>query len=303
MTHISFISMTLYHKKIWSHAMILGISSFAFGWGVGVNSHHPQRPMSEIDLTAIALERGIHCLQIGDNLPIHTFSQDRVNALKNVIEKHKMRLEVGARKLTDEHLQRYIELASYVKAPLLRFVTDGDQYEPDLPTLQSIIKNALQQLKENRIVLGIENHDRFRATQLVKLMEGINSPHVGICLDCANSLGAGEGLEYVATLLAPFTVNLHIKDFKAERLRHKMGFLITGARLGKGLANVPFLLEKLLPFNRCESAVLEQWVPQGDTIQATIEAEKEWAYEGIEYLKQSGWFELSQHTKNTNTYL
>jgi len=278
--------------------MILGISSFAFGWGIGVDGHRPQAPMSETDLAAIALEQGLQCLQIGDNLPIHTFSRDRLNAFKTVIGKHDMRLEIGARKLTDEHLQRYIELASYLKAPLLRFVIDGDQYEPHVPTIQSIVKNVLPELKENRIVLGIENHDRFKTTQLVKLMDAINSPYVGICLDCANSLGAGEGLEYVATMLAPFTVNLHIKDFKTERLRHKMGFLITGERVGKGLVNVPFLLEKLLPFNRCQSAVLEQWVPEGGTIQATIDVEKQWAYEGIEYLKQTGWFELSQHKKN-----
>ena len=283
--------------------MILGISSFAFGWAIGVQGHQPQTAMSEIDLTSIAVTHGLQCLQIGDNLPIHTFNRERLEAFRTVIEKHNIRLEVGARMLTDEHLAHYLQLASFLKAPLLRFVVDGDEYEPDLVTVKSIIQNALPKLKENRITLGIENHDRFKTRELVTLMEAIDSPFVGICLDCANSLGAGEGLEYVATMLAPFTVNLHIKDFKAERLPHKMGFVVTGAPVGKGLANVPFLLETLVKFNRCETAVIEQWVPRSNTLEETIEDEKRWAYEGIEYLKETGWFESGQHRRNTNTSL
>lgn len=280
--------------------MILGISSFAFGWAIGVEGHNPSAPMTEVDLVAIGLGHGLQCIQIGDNLPLHTFSADRLNAFQTIIGKHHLRLEVGARKLTADHLQRYIELAGYLRAPLLRFVVDGDQYEPKLSEVESIVRNALPELKERAIVLGIENHDRFRARQLVKLLDAINSPHVGICLDCANSLGAGEGLEHVATILAPFTVNLHLKDFTAGRLDHKMGFQITGARLGTGLMDLPLLLEKLLAFNRCQSAVLEQWAPRLATIQDTIELEKQWANEGLEYLKQSRLFELHQHTENKN---
>jgi 3-oxoisoapionate decarboxylase len=134
-------------------------------------------------------------------------------------------------------------------------------------------------------VLGIENHDRLRATELEFLMETLDSPHVGICLDCVNSLGAGEGLDHVAKHLSPYTVNLHIKDFTIQRAVHSMGFTVTGAPAGKGMTNIPALLETLGHFQRCQSAVLEQWVPfQGD-LTRTIKLEERWAEESLSYLK------------------
>lgn len=166
----------------------------------------------------------MHCLQIGDNLAIHKFSEKRLQTLKDLTKKNNIRLELGAKELTPHHLQLYLELAAKLNAPLLRFVIDHDSYQPDINTIKSIIRNVLPFLKEKNIILGIENHDRLKVKEFATLMESINSSNVGICLDCVNSMGAGEGLEYVASILAPFTVNLHIKDFKVERLLHKMGF-------------------------------------------------------------------------------
>ncbi len=271
--------------------MILGISSFTYGWSISVAPDNGiLKPMSETDLVKITRAFDLHCLQVGDNLPLHTFSEDRLHHLRSLIQEHKIRLEIGARKLTPEHLQRYIELAEFFDAPLLRFIIDGDQYEPDIHTVRTLLKDFLPELKKRNLTLGIENHDRLKAKELAHLMESIDSPSVGICLDCVNSMGAGEGLEYVATLLAPFTVNLHIKDFNAERLPHKMGFTITGAPVGKGLCDISLIMEKLQPYNRCHSAVLEQWVPPAELLSTTIEKEQTWAAEGIQYLKHLPYF-------------
>lgn len=268
--------------------MILGISSFTYGWAIAGDENH--EPMPETALIDDTVNFGLRCLQIGDNLPLHELSDERLRALKTLAQKHSIRLEVGARKLTEEHLQRYIKLAASLKAPLLRFVIDGDRYEPDLQTVKSILNDALPELKKRNIVLGIENHDRFKARELASLMHSIGSPYIGICLDCANSIGAGEGIEHVATLLAPYTINLHIKDFKAERLHHKMGFKITGAELGTGLTNVARLMQLVTAHNRCTSAVLEQWVSPAENFSGTLRKEREWAESGIRYLKSLPYF-------------
>src|SRR5688572_18214544 len=204
--------------------MKLGISSFTYGWSIGVPGNLPAVRMDEIDLLYHANYFGVSCLQIGDNLPLHELSSAQLHALKSQAINHNIRLEIGARKLTQEHLNRYLDLTTFFNSPLLRFVVDGDGYEPDSTTIIEIIRKALPSLKQNNIILGIENHDRFKADELVSIMNAVNDPSVGICLDCVNSLGAGEGLEWVLNRLAPFTVNLHIKDFKIERLYHKMGF-------------------------------------------------------------------------------
>lgn len=270
--------------------MKLGISSFTYGWSIGVPGMLPAIRMNEIDLLRYANNFGVSCLQIGDNLPIHEMSATQQGKLKSEALKHDIRLEIGARKLTEDHLNHYLELTRFFNSSLLRFVVDGDGYEPDSSTIIEIITKILPALKQNNITLGIENHDRFKADELVHIMNTINDPSVGICLDCVNSIGADEGLEWVLNRLAPFTVNLHIKDFKIERLYHKMGFHVTGTPAGKGMMDVHRIMDKLSSFSRCQSAILEQWVEPEKNIDDTTNKEQQWAVEGIQYLKQLPYF-------------
>jgi sugar phosphate isomerase/epimerase len=173
---------------------------------------------------------------------------------------------------------------------LLRFVVDENKYEPETETIIAILKNVLSDLKRHHITLGIENHDRFKATDLRRMMETISDDLVGICLDSSNSIGAGEGLAWVADVLAPYTVNFHIKDFCIRRFPHNMGFTVEGAPTGKGMLDLSMVMEKLAKYNRCQSAILEQWTVPGNNMDETIEKEKQWAVEGIQYLKQLPYF-------------
>ncbi len=278
--------------------MILGISSFAYGWSIGVSGNMPSTPMLETDLVELSSNFELACIQIGDNLPLHNFSDARLLNLKNLTEKHNIRLEIGARMLTRDNLHRYINLAKFFHAPLLRFVVDGSDYEPDANVIVTIIKESVPVLEKENIVLGIENHDRFKAKELASIIDSVDNKQVGICLDCVNSMGAGEGLEHVLEVLSPYTVNLHVKDFTVQRLSHNMGFSITGVPAGRGMVSVPSLLEKLMKYNRCQSAILEQWVSFEKNIEHTVNMEHAWAVESIEYLKTIPVFNVKQKIKN-----
>jgi sugar phosphate isomerase/epimerase len=266
--------------------MVFGLSSFTYGWAIGTKGFAPEKPMTETDLLQKTLAAGMQCLQIGDNLPLHLFSTAQLEQFKTKVSENNIRFEVGARKLNRDHLDRYIDIACIFKSPLLRFVIDGDQYEPGSAEIISIIKEAIPRLKENNLVLGIENHDRFKAKELAFIMQSVDSDNVGICLDCVNSIGAGEGLEWVSSVLLPFTVNLHVKDFTIQRVGHQMGFTVSGTPLGEGMIQLPLLLEKLAKYHRCESAVIEQWVPPEATLLETIRKEELWANKSIDYIKQ-----------------
>jgi sugar phosphate isomerase/epimerase len=273
--------------------MVFGLSSFTYGWAIGPKGYSPQKPMTEMDLLKKTLAARMHCLQVGDNLPLHTFTPDRLEEFRTAVSQTHIRMEVGARKLTREHLARYIDIAAAFNSPLLRFVIDGEQYEPDSAEIISIIREVLPRLKENELVLGIENHDRFKAKELAFIIQAIDSDFVGICLDCVNSIGAGEGLELVASVLSPYTVNLHIKDFVIRRVDHQMGFTVAGTPLGQGMIQLPKLLEQLAKYNRCSSAVLEQWVTPEHNLEDTIIKEEKWAQQGIEYLRSLSSFNPS----------
>lgn len=270
--------------------MLLGISSYTFPWSVGVPGHAPPHPLNEDDLLARTRKLGLNLLQIGDNLPLHSFEQDRLCRLAEKAAQENIQLEVGARGLKIENVARYVKITRHLGARLLRFVVDDDDYHPTPATITAILREIAPEL--GGLTLGIENHDRFKASVLREIIENAGSDRIGVCLDTANSLGAGEGIESVAAILAPLTVNLHLKDFWIERVPHKMGFQVTGRPAGCGMLNLARLLEQLAPFKRCRTAVLELWPPAGKHPSETLKREEAWAGQSIEFLKP--FFEASK---------
>ena len=179
-----------------------------------------------------------------------------------------MQLEVGARGLAIQRVVDYAAIARRLGAKLIRLVIDDAGYHPDPKTVTALLREAVPFL--NGLTLGIENHDRFPAATLRAMIEAAGSDRIGVCLDTANSLGAGEGLDAVVKELGPLTVNLHIKDFHIVRVPHLMGFNVEGRPAGHGFLNLPRLLEQLAPFNRCRTAVLELWTPPDPCLEDTI---------------------------------
>jgi len=263
--------------------MKLGISSYTYSWAVGVPGHPPARPLDENGLFDKAREHDVTLLQIGDNLPLHTFDPARLDRLARRAAHEGILLEIGARRLTLDSAAEYIAIARRVGAKLIRFVIDDADYHPVPAAVTSVLREVAPLLRG--LTLGIENHDRFPAGALRAMIEAAGSEHVGVCLDTANSLGAGEGIEAIAPVLAPITVNLHIKDFWIERVPHLMGFSVTGRPAGGGLLNLPRLLEQLALHGRCRTAVLETWPPPEANLDATLAKEAAWAVQSIEYLK------------------
>ncbi|GAB3955164.1 sugar phosphate isomerase/epimerase [Spirosoma harenae] len=274
--------------------MQLGISTYTYGWAIGdPGNHQPPEPMDELALLGRAKELGVSLVQFGDNWPLHELSTQRLNAFKQEVTRSGVQLEVGARSLTDEHLDHYIELSARLQSRLLRFVIDKGTYRPTVDQVVGILKNAIPVLEKAGITLGIENHDRLLSTEFAEIMDRVGSSNVGICLDSVNSMGAGEGLAEVVHTLAPYTVNLHLKDFGIQRLLHLMGFQIDGRIAGQGMLNIPWLVEQVAPYGRCQTAILEQWVVPEVTLAESIRKEEVWARESINYLKNTQLFNLT----------
>ena len=135
--------------------MVLGISSFAYGWAISAKG--TTNYLNEQDLVRQTINFGLQCLQIGDNLPLHTLSSTRLSALSNAAHQNNIRLEVGGRGLTEDHLYKYLEITASLHSPLLRFVIDRDHYEPEIRTIIPILKNILPHLKKHNIILGLDN--------------------------------------------------------------------------------------------------------------------------------------------------
>ena len=263
--------------------MKLGISSFTYGWAVGVNGHPPRHPLDEHGLIDKAREGGVGLLQIGDNLPLHNFDAARLSRLADRVAQESIQLEIGARGLKPERVADYIAIARRLNAGLIRFIIDDTDYRPEPDAVIAVLREVAPLL--DNLTLAVENHDRFPARALRNMIESAGDERIGVCLDTANSIGAGEGIDSVAAVLGPITVNLHIKDFWIERVPHLMGFNVTGRPAGRGMLKLPALLEQLASFKRCHTAVLELWTPPETKLEQTIAKEAAWAAQSIDYLK------------------
>lgn len=266
--------------------MQLGLSTYSFPWNVGVAGHLPQRQMHYSELIEFAASRDIRHLQFADNMPLHLMATKDIEEIKTLCEKHNIDIETGTRRLTKENINTYLNIAHYFKSPFLRIVIDDNDYHPDEEEVIKVINSVVPWLEEKNIVLAIENHDRFKASVLEKIILSTSKRYVGICLDTANSIGAGEGINEILPVLLPYTINLHIKDFMIERISHKMGFSVYGTAAGKGMLDIPSLIEQCNNAQNCKTATLEIWMNKDDNIESTIQKEKSWVNESINYLKK-----------------
>ena len=139
-----------------------GISSYTYTWAIGVPGKEPKKPMTIFQLIDKAVEFGVQVVQVADNLPLDQFSKTDLLKIKDYAADLQIKIEVGSKKMTGENLERYIEIAAFFESPIVRFVIDGDGFQPQLEEIRQIIKSAVPLLEQNKIVLAIENHDRFK---------------------------------------------------------------------------------------------------------------------------------------------
>lgn len=263
----------------------LGLGTYSFPWAIGIKGSMPRLPMQATDLLHYAKGRGINSVQFGDNLPLHQLSEVERNELSNLAAALQIKIEVGTRRLTQGQMGHYIPLAQLFGSAFIRVVIDDMDYHPDEVTVMKEIESLLPQLRESNVILAIENHDRFPARTLERIIRNTDEKYIGICLDTANSLGAGEGVKEVLQKLAPYTVNLHLKDINIKRLPHQMGFTVEGCVAGKGVIDIPSIISELKGYHRCRTATLEVWSQPEKTVEESIAKEKQWVEESINYLK------------------
>ncbi len=267
--------------------MKLGISTYTFTWAIGVPGYPmPKDPMDAIKLMKLANEYQIPVVQICDNIPLHTLSHDQLVEIGQTAEKLSIQLEIGTRGVEPEHLDKYLEICKLLKSNILRTILQKNNGYVEVDEAIKLLELSVPKFEKENIYLAIENHERHKACELVRLIKEIDSPYVGICLDTVNSFGALEGIDYIINELTPYTINLHVKDFRIKRLNHNMGFELTGTPAGEGQLDLDYILSQLISHGKDPNAILELWTPLTGDVETTIKKEREWADKSIKFLKE-----------------
>ncbi|MBK8034398.1 MAG: sugar phosphate isomerase/epimerase [Chloroflexi bacterium] len=262
----------------------LGLGSYGVAWNIGVPGYEqPSTPMDAFGLLRVADELGLRLVQYADNLPLDALSSEEQAQLRDEAQARKISIEVGTRGIQTDHLHRWIELAVYFGSPILRVVVDTKAHHPDPDEVVALVRAVLPALHQADVRLAIENHDRFKARTLAGIIEAVNDPHVGICLDTVNSFGALEGPDVVVAALGRHVVNLHVKEFTVRRVPHNMGFEVTGCPAGQGMLDVPWLLAALR--GKSFNAIIETWLAPDASMSATAATELAWVRQSVAYLR------------------
>lgn len=266
--------------------MKLGIGTYAYMWSIGFPGAQPEKPMTALELLAKARELGVRVVQYGPNLALGELPEAELDSLVKQAREWGIELEVGTRGLEPDHLRRYIAFTLRMNATLLRTVPElPDGKVPTVPQMAERLDAIIPELGAARVKLAMEN-GRIPAEDLRGLLDSLKCPWVGITLDTVNSMAIPEDWRHVTSVLAPYTMCLHVKDFVVFRAWHMMGFILEGRPAGKGQLDIPWLLETLRAAGVSPNAILELWPPEQRTLQETIALEQAWAAESIPYLRQ-----------------
>ncbi len=267
--------------------MRIGLSTYAYSWNIGIYPNIPPHPFSVFDFLHSASLLGVHLVQIADNLPLHELSKGELERLKKVAKELEIDIEVGTRGLIDEHIEKYLHIAKFLSSPILRIVIDAKDFTPDKDEIIRILLKWEQRFRQENVILVIENHDRFPSLVLKEIIEAVDSPFVRICLDTVNSFGSLEGTKEVVTTLAPFSKNIHIKDFKIYRPYHNLGFVLEGTPAGEGMLDIPYILQQeAIRSDESITATIELWVLPESTIDETIAKEAAWREVSVNNMKR-----------------
>ncbi|XDA97122.1 TIM barrel protein [Sulfitobacter sp. LCG007] len=256
--------------------MRLGLGSYAFRWSIGTGDQVPRRPMTPFDLLDIAAELELSVVQYADNMPLDRLTGSDLERLRAAAEQEGIALEIGTQSFDADAVARYLAIGQRLGSGLLRVALDAEDAKLAVPVLAEAFRPQLDTARAAGMRIAIENHFNYPSARMVDLLEAVDDPTLGVCLDVANSICAGEWPQETVRLLAPWSINLHLKDYVIIPDRHGVGFHIHGVPLGEGRAPVAWILDQLSHCPPDLSVILEHWLPLDGDPEAARARELPW---------------------------
>ncbi|WP_116134688.1 sugar phosphate isomerase/epimerase [Tropicimonas sp. IMCC34043] len=256
--------------------MHLGLGSYAYRWSIGIKDQVPEVPMTAIEVLEAAESLGLDLVQYADNMPLDRLSEAELDRLAETARHKGITLEVGTQCFNAEEVSRYLGICRKIDSKIMRVALDAADSHVPVPELAAQLHPLIEDAKSAGIRIAIENHFNYPSPRMVDLLETVDDPALGVCLDVANSICAGEWPEQTIALLAPYTINLHLKDYVIDPDPYGVGFRIRGVPLGTGRADIPWILDQLKHCEPDMSVLVEHWLPLGATLEETIALEQPW---------------------------
>lgn len=277
-------------------AVTLAVSTYAYVWRRHPDLPHPMTVLDVLDDAARLQVDGVQICDVGD-LEDAVLADDGIEWLDRVRQHAEglgLFVEMGTRGVEPDHLARHLNGATRLGARLVRSMIASVRGTPTLDEALEWLRQAIPAYEAAGVTLGLETYEQVATPDLVRLVDAVGSPNLGIVLDPGNCVARLEHPLDVIGLSAPHCVNLHVKDFAFTRREGTVGFTYAGAPLGTGLLDHPAEMSALAEHGREVTQVIEHWLTRQDatgdrtSIEQTCEVEAQWVADSVAWLRARG---------------
>ncbi|WP_017569292.1 sugar phosphate isomerase/epimerase family protein [Nocardiopsis halotolerans] len=262
---------------------MIGLSTYAYLWRW---SEYAPDPFTLEHMLHDTAGLGADVFQICDYPPLEHMDDRELARVRAVADDLGLTLEVGTRGVTPDHLRRYLRISTALGSTLVRSMVRPGNGEPSLEETADVLARTVPEYADQGVELGLETYEQVPTRELVRLVEDVAHPALGIVLDPGNCVAALEHPTDVVDRVAPHVKNLHVKDFAFSRRDGWVGFTLAGAPLGEGLLDYDDVVRRVRPVERGISQVIEHWLPWTDDFATTARAERRWTEHDIDYLRR-----------------
>jgi sugar phosphate isomerase/epimerase len=198
----------------------LGLDTYSYHFAAPFWDLDPPEPLTLEGYLDRAAGLGLDGLALGDMRHLEPEPDEALAALAGGARDRGLYLELGTGGCDPEHIAPALHRSRAVGASVLRtFVSIGatwhgaDDCARRLPPVVENLRRCAATCEETGVALAVENHQDLTADEMLELLERVDHPLVGVCLDTGNSLGVLEHPLEAARKLAPFTRTVHLKSY------------------------------------------------------------------------------------------
>ena len=261
------------------------------------------RQMSTFELFDQALRWGLDGLHLDDgvleNLEKSYLKEVRAAAEnKGLYLEYNFSMDLGGQGIGIQHdLAEAIATAQTLGADIVKASMDiirprpvaASRFHPDvmaqIKSVASRIKQMVPAAEAAGVKIAVENHCDAFSEEILWLLDQVDSPLVGACIDTVNALMVMEDPMAAIENLAPRAFTNHFRDDRIEFQRH--GFKLTGTAVGEGDIDIKRAYEIIKTkssMNRINIET-EMEIPLDD-METALRMEKETVERSIRYCRE-----------------
>lgn len=279
---------SLYH-----HGVAEDWAGFKLPWGRQITLFEMMDYMVEVGLEGLHLDA--KSLDQLDNDYLEKVKQ--YAAEKNLYLEYNFALKSGNYDSSvQHHIDEGIDIAHRIGAEVTKIGMNlkrprpvaASKFHPEMMTqLETVVekvKQAIPLVEETGVKLALENHTDAFSEEVLWILEQINHPMVGACIDTVNAIHVTEDPIVAVEKLAPKAFTNHFRDNKL--VIHPYGLSFVGAAVGEGDLDMKRSYEIIRqnPNMKMLNIELDLQIPLDDMATA-LETEKSALKRSIDYCR------------------